>query len=115
MAAAALQAGQVSKQEAIKEAVSARRSLKNLRDKVAERAGRAMDVGLTLGGAAAAGYVDAKFPGMWMNVDKTLWIGGGLVLLGLSGLAGAKASDPLMNLGNGMLSAWLYNLVKAKV
>jgi len=105
----------VSKEEAVKEAVSARKALKNFKEKAATASGRVMDVGLTLAGAGVAGYVDAKFPGDWMKLPKTLWIGGALVVLGLTGLAGKKASDPLLNAGNGMLSAWLYNTVRAKV
>jgi len=106
---------QTSKTAILKEAVRAKTSLANLKNKVEERAGRTMDVALTLGGAAAAGYVAVKFPGQWYGLDKTVWLGGAFALLGLSGMAGRRASDPLLNLGNGMLAAWVYDATKAKV
>ena len=115
MSAALAMFKSTSKEDLAKEAISARKSLRSFKEKAQEASARVMDVGLTLGGAGIAGYVDAKFPGDWMKLPKTLWIGGGLVLLALTGLAGKKATDPLLNLGNGMLSAWLYNTVRAKV
>jgi hypothetical protein len=73
-----------------------------------------METALTVGAGAGAGYLSAKFPGQWMGVDKELWIGGSLLLLGLTGLGGARMSDAALSLGNGVMAAWAFNMVKTK-
>ena len=104
----------VSKTKALQMAASAKRQLARVREEAAEMTGRVMDTGLTVGGGAAAGYVNAKFPGQWVGVDKEIWIGGGLALIGLAGMGGAKWNQAVLDLGNGMLAGWAYNAVRTK-
>lgn len=109
-----MQLARISKEEAVKQAISAKRQLVNLKNKIADNGDRFMDVGLTLGGAGIAGFVDVRFPGQWYGIDKPVWLGGALITLGLFGAFGKRGSDPAINLGNGMVAAWVYNQAKMR-
>lgn len=69
---------------------------------------RTMSVALGVGGAAAMGFVAAKYPGQWMGIDKELLVGGGLLAAGLL-MPDEKMSDPMLHAGAGILSAYAYN------
>ena len=104
----------VSKEEAVSLAARYKKQIANIRDKGAKIGENVMETVLTVGAGAGLGYVAAKYPGQWMSVDKEIWIGGGFLLLGLTGLGGDKMSDAMLALGNGALAAWAYGAVKAK-
>jgi hypothetical protein len=104
----------VSKQEAVKLAARYKRQIAKIKEKGAAVGENVMVTALTIGAGAGAGYVAAKFPGQWVGVDKEIWLGGGLLLLGLTGLGGAKMSDAMLSMGNGVMAAWAYNMVKTK-
>jgi hypothetical protein len=102
----------VSKADALKKAATFKKQLMNLKEKYASSGEAIMETALTVGAGAGMGYVAAKFPGDWLGVNKEIWIGGGLLLLGLTGLGGEKMSGAAMSLGNGVLAAWSYNMVR---
>lgn len=104
----------VSKQEAVKLAARYKRQIAKIKEQGAQVGENVMVTALTIGAGAGAGYVAAKFPGQWVGVDKEIWLGGGLLLLGLTGLGGAKMSDAMLSMGNGVMAAWAYNMVKTK-
>jgi hypothetical protein len=105
---------QVSKKEAVSLAARYKKQIANIKEKGAKVGENVMETALTIGAGAGAGYLAAKFPGQWVGVDKEIWFGGGLLLLGLTGLGGPKMSDAMLALGNGVLAAWAYGMVKAK-
>jgi len=104
----------VSKKEAVTLAARYKKQLANVKAKGAEIGENIMETALTIGAGAGMGYVAAKFPGQWLGVDKELWVGGGMLLLGLTGLGGKKMSDAAMAMGNGVLAAYAFNMVKSK-
>jgi hypothetical protein len=104
----------VSKTEAVKLAARYKKQIANIKAKGAEVGENVMVTALTIGAGAGAGYVAAKFPGQWVGVDKEIWLGGGLLLLGLTGLGGNKMSDAMLSMGNGVMAAWAYNMVRTK-
>ena len=112
MATAAL--ANVSKTEAIKKAASWRNKYMKVVEKGAKVGDNVMSTAVTIGAAGAVGYFVGKMPGQWLGMDKELWIGGGAMLLGLIGLAGPRASDVLLDAGNGVLAAWTFNLARSK-
>jgi len=100
--------------EAVGIAARLKKQLANIKAKGAKIGENIMLVGLTAGGAAGAGYLAAKFPGQWLKMDKEWWIGGGLVVLGLTGLGGERLSDAALALGGGVIAGRLYATVKEK-
>lgn len=87
--------------------------LASIRKSGREAAERSMNVAISVGAAAGAGYMAKQFPGQWMSVDKEIWLGGGFLALGLLGVFGDKVSDPMVAAGSGILSAYVYNRVAA--
>lgn len=98
-----------------KAAKSARSKLAKLKENAAEVGQRVMGTALTIGAGAAVGFLDAKYPGKWLNVDKEIWIGGALLALGLLRIGGDTMSDAMLYAGNGVMAAWAYNAVKTRV
>lgn len=86
--------------------------IKNLKAQGQAAAERTMTVAIGVGAAAGAGFLAKQYPGQWMSVDKEIWLGGGLLALGMIGLGGPKMSDPMIAAGSGILSAYAYNRVR---
>ena len=76
---------------------------------------RVMDTGLTIGGGALMGAINGKYPGKWMNIDKEIWIGAPMLLVGLTGIFGDKVSDGALSIANGVFALWAGNMVKSKL
>jgi hypothetical protein len=109
-----------TRDQAIDQAVKSERKAMSLASKLArynkqakEAASRTMTVAISVGGAAAAGYISKKFPGQWMGIDQELILGGGLLAAGLLKLGGDKMSEPMLAAGSGILAAYAYNKTKA--
>lgn len=105
---------QVSKKEAVSLAVRYKGQIARAKAKAAEVGENLMQTALTIGAGAGAGYMAAKFPGKWVGVDKEIWLGGALLLAGLTGLGGKRFSDSMLSMGNGVFAAWAYTMVKEK-
>ena len=105
----------VSKTTLFKELASKKKQIANVKKKAAEYGENIMGSMVTIGGGAAAGYIAVKWPGQWMGIDKALWVGGGALLMGLTGLGGDKMSDSAMAFGNGVMAVWIADMVKSKV
>lgn len=105
----------VSKTNLFKELASKKKQIANVKAKAAKAGENMMESLLTIGGGAGAGYMAVKWPGQWVGVDKEIWVGGGLLLIGLTGLGGSKMSDAAMSLGNGVMAVWAANMVRTKV
>ena len=91
---------------------SLRRSMSAIRKRGAEVGERFMVTSLTIAGGAGAGYIAKKWPGQLLKVDKEVWVGGALLVLGLTGLGGNKMSDAALALGGGVIAGYLYNRVR---
>ena len=85
------------------------------RDEKAKTGARIMGTAFNIGAGAGAGWFAATYPGKWVNVDKELFLGGGLMVLGLTGLAGEGMSDAALEMGKGVLAYWAGSMVKTKV
>jgi hypothetical protein len=105
----------VSKTNLMKKVASQAKSLQRYRAKAAAVGERVMETGLTVGGGALAGYMAVKFPGQWVGVDKEIWVGGGFLVAGLTGIGGSRMSDAALAIGNGMMAVWAANMVRSKV
>ncbi len=83
----------------------------NVAKKVKEGSENVLSVGVAVGAAAAVGYWIGKKPTetQWMGVDKEIWIGGLLAVVGITGMGGATMSGFARYAGTGVLSAWAYN------
>lgn len=94
---------------------SLQRSNRNFRQKVAEKAEKALDMGAVVAGGPVAGLIDGKWGNKEVaNVPVTALVGGTLAAVGFAGLAG-KASAPLGFFGASMASYELGKMVEAKV
>ncbi len=105
---------QVSKTELAKSANRYKAQLAKIKDQASAYGERIMTTAVTIGSAAGAGYISAKYPGQWIGVDKELWIGGTFLLLGLTGLGGDKMSEAMLSAGNGVMAAWAFQMTKTK-
>ena len=78
-----------------------------------------LQFGVAVGVAAGVGYWmgrDAKkgVDPQWAGLDKEVWIGGGLAVLGLTKLGGESMSGFARAAGTGVLSAWGYNAARTR-
>lgn len=105
----------VSKGALMQKVKSQAKTIARVRIKAAVYGEKMLETVVTVGGGAAAGYMSVKWPGQWMSIDKEIWVGGGAIIVGLTGLGGARMSDAALSFGNGVMAVWAANLVKAKI
>lgn len=102
--------------EAQESAVRWKTRAQNVAKKAKEGAENVLSVGVAVGAAAGVGYWIGKNPAetQWMGIDKEIWIGGGLAVVGILGLGGSTMSGFARYAGTGVLAAWAYNKAYSK-
>lgn len=105
-----------TKQEAVEAASRWKSRAQNVAKRAKEGAENTLSVGVAVGAAAAVGYWIGKNPDdtQWMGVDKEIWIGGLLAVIGITGMGGRTMSGFARYAGTGVLAAWAYNKAYAK-
>lgn len=105
-----------SRAEAVESAGRWKTRAQNVAKRAKEGAENVLGVGVAVGAAAAVGYWIGRDPENteWMGVDKEIWIGGILAVLGITGMGGRTMSGFARNAGAGILSAWAYNKAFAR-
>jgi len=99
---------------AIQTAARYKKAAIKARDEKAQTGARIMGTAFNIGAGAGAGWFAAKYPGKWISVDKELFLGGGLMIVGLTGLGGPGMSDASLEMGKGVLAYWAGNMAKTK-
>lgn len=105
---------EMSKAEAVERWQKGIKTMQSFRKKAEAPALRVMHGGLIVGAGALSGWMEAKYPGKIMNVEKGFIIGSVLMVAGLFGLGGDKVAGGLIAAGGGFLSAFAHNKVKAR-
>ena len=89
------------------------KQLQTMKEKGAEVGEKVVVSVISIGTGAGIGWIQKKYPGQWMKVDKELWIGAPMLLLGLTGLLGEKASYAVLAAGNSVMAIWTAGKVKS--
>jgi hypothetical protein len=80
------------------------KAIKYLREKLKGKAEEAVDMAATIGGGAAAGYIEANYPNKeFFGVNAGLAGGALAVVVGMMGWAGSQ-SPAVASVGTGMLA-----------
>jgi hypothetical protein len=99
----------------LEELDKAQKSAKTSRDRAKRGAEKIVNKAMVLGGGAAAGGIDGKYPDKKiMGVRQPMLAGAALSIVGLMNAAG-RYSDAIGSLGDGMLAYELGLMVKARV